>query len=630
MKFLHRLWPLATVAFLSAACTSPGPTLPTSPPASASAQQGSALPPPSAPAAAAPAVTAGATIPAMPELASGWTAKPGWAARRFMVAAANPLATEAGYRILREGGSALDAAIAVQMVLTLVEPQSSGIGGGAFLLNWDGRQVKAWDGRETAPAAADERMFLGPDGRPLPFAQTVFGGRAVATPGVVVMLEAAHKAHGQLPWARLFEPAIQLAESGFAITPRLFTNMAGNPHLPRDAQARAYFLDAAGKPLPVGHVLRNPALAAVLRALAQHGSAVMTRGPVAKDIVRRVRDHEVPGRLTEADLAAYLPKQRESICTDWLERWRVCGFPPPSSGHLAVMQILGLLERSPPMAQPLNQGIPGADWLHTYTEASRLAYADRAQYVGDPDFVAAPGGDWKSLLSDSYLRQRAALIGPQSMKVAQPGVPAPLRTSFAPMPDQPEYGTSHISIVDGEGRAVAMTTTIEAFFGARVMSDGGTGLPGGFLLNNQMTDFSAAPADAQGRPIANRVAPGKRPRSSMSPTLVFDKSNGQLMMTLGSPGGPVIIHFTAKTLIGTLQWGLDAQRAIDLPNFGSLNGPTLLEKGLFPKATVDALRGRGHVVTELELTSGLQAIQRTATGWFGGADPRREGVVRGD
>ena len=274
--------------------------------------------------------------------------------------------------------------------------------------------------------------------------------------------------------------------------------------------------------------------------------------------------------------------------------------------------------------------MPGPDWLHTYLEASRLAYADRALYVGDPDFVAAPGGDWATLLADAYLRQRAALIGPMSMKVAQPGLPAPLRTAYAPMPEQPEHGTSHISVVDGDGRAVAMTTTIEAFFGARVMSDGGSGLAGGFLLNNQMTDFSATPSDARGRPVANRIEPGKRPRSSMSPTLVFDRGTGQLVMTLGSPGGPVIIHFTAKTLVGTLQWGLDVQRAIDVPNFGSLNGPTLLEKGLFPTVTIEALRARGHVVTELDLTSGLQAIQRTKDGWFGGADPRREGVVLGD
>lgn len=571
-----------------------------------------------------------AAPPAMPELASGWTAKPGWSAKRQMVAAANPLAAEAGYRILRQGGNALDAAIAVQMALTLVEPQSSGIGGGAFLLHWDGRAVKAWDGRETAPAGADERLFLGADGRPVPFADAVFGGRAVATPGAVVMLEAAHRAHGKLPWAALFAPAIELAEAGFPVSPRLQIQVAGNPHLARDAQARRFFFDADGRALPVGHLLRNPALAAVLRAMAAHGSAAFTQGPVAEDMVRRVRDHAVPGRMTAADLAAYQPRQREPICTDWQTRFRVCGFPPPSSGHLAVMQILGMLERAPAPAQALVNGVPGADWLHTYTEAARLAFADRALFVADPDFVAAPAGDWQSLLSDAYLRQRAALIGPQSIQVASAGSPVPLRTGFAPMPDQPEHGTSHISVVDGDGRAVAMTTTLEAFFGARVMSDGGTGLAGGFLLNNQMTDFAMQPVDAQGRRVANRIEPGKRPRSSMSPTLVFDKASGQLLMTLGSPGGPVIIHFVAKTLLGTLQWGLDAQRAIDLPNFGSLNGPTLLEKGLFPAATVEALRARGHVVTELELTSGLQAIQRTPTGWFGGADPRREGVVRGD
>ena len=590
----------------------------------------SAVAPSVAPVPSASPVPAGTSLPAMPELASGWTPKPGWSAKRFMVAAANPLATDAGYRILREGGNAMDAAIAVQMVLTLVEPQSSGIGGGAFLLHWDGRIVKAWDGRETAPAAADERMFLGADGKPVPFGDAVFGGRAVATPGAVVMLEQAHRAHGKLAWARLFAPAIELAEAGFPISPRLYIQASANPHLSKDALARRFFFDAAGKALPVGHQLRNPALAAVLRGIAQHGSAAFTSGAVGADMVRRVREHSVPGRMTAGDLAAYAPRQRESICTDWQQRWRVCGFPPPSSGHLAVMQILGLLERAPAVAQPLLNGIPGPDWLHTYTEAARLAYADRALYVADPDFVAAPGGDWTTLLADNYLRQRAALIGPQSMKVATPGTPAPWRSSYAPMADQAEHGTSHISVVDADGRAVAMTTTIEAFFGARVMSDGGSGLPGGFLLNNQMTDFALQPLGGDGRPVANRIEPGKRPRSSMSPTLVFDKADGRLVMSLGSPGGPVIIHFVAKTLMGTLVWGLDAQRAIDLPNFGSLNGPTLLEKGLFPASTAEALRARGHVVTEIELTSGLQAIQRTPAGWFGGADPRREGTVKGD
>jgi gamma-glutamyltranspeptidase/glutathione hydrolase len=571
------------------------------------------------------------TVPAMPELPTGWTPKPGWSAQRFMVAAANPLATEAGYQILRAGGSAVDAAVAVQMVLGLVEPQSSGIGGGAFLLHWDGRQVQAWDGRETAPAGATQRLLLGSDGKPLPHAEAVFGGRAVATPGVVKMLEAAHRTHGRLPWARLFEPAIGLAESGFEISPRLYASVAASSQVRRDPLLRAYFLDVHGQPLPVGHMLRNPALAEVLRAIAQGGSAALYRGPVAADMVRRVREHPVPGTLGAADLASYEPVRREAICTDWLQHWRVCGFPPPSSGHLAVMQILGLLERAPAVPAPLQAGVPSAVWLHVYAEAARLAYADRDQYVADPGFVAAPGGDWKSLLADAYLRQRAALIGPQSMKVAQPGRPGAVPTRPAPVAAYPEHGTSHISVVDGEGRALAMTTTIEAAFGAGVMADGGTGKPGGYLLNNEMTDFSAEPADAQGRAVANRIEPGKRPRSSMSPTLVFDRRDGRLAMTLGSPGGPVIIHFVAKTLIASLDWGLDAQRAIDLPNFGSFNGPaTVLEKGLFPAATVQALRARGHVVVETDLTSGLQAIQRRPEGWFGGADPRREGLVRGD
>lgn len=570
-------------------------------------------------------------VPALPEGPSGWVDKPGWATRRFAVAAANPLATDAGYQVLKAGGSAVDAAVAVQMVLSLVEPQSSGIGGGAFLLHWDGRRVQAWDGRETAPAAADERLFLKPDGKPMPLREAIVGGRSVGVPGAVRLLEDAHRQHGRLPWAQLLQPAITLAEQGFAVSPRLHTQLDGDAALRQDPLARAYFYQADGRPHPVGHRLRNPALAAVLRQIAARGSAALHEGPVAADIVRRVRQHPSnPGRMTEADLSAYRVKAREPICTDWMSRYRVCGMPPPSSGHLAVMQILGLLERSPAVARPLDQGLPGADWLHLYTEAARLAYADRAQYVGDPDFVPAPPGGWQALLDDGYLRQRAALIGPRSMGTASPGRPGGERSALAPQPEQPEYGTSHISIVDGEGRALAMTTTIEAVWGSRIMSDGGSGQPGGFLLNNQLTDFSAVPADEQGRPIANRVQPGKRPRSSMSPTLVFDRGDGRLLMTAGSPGGAAIIHFTAKTLIASLDWGLNVQQAISLPNFGSYNGPTLLEKGRFPAATAEALKARGHQVVEADLTSGLQALQRTPGGWFGGADPRREGVVRGD
>jgi gamma-glutamyltranspeptidase / glutathione hydrolase len=570
-------------------------------------------------------------LPPMPEGASGFQAKPGWAVRRMAVAAANPLASEAGYRVLQAGGNALDAAVAVQMVLTLVEPQSSGIGGGAFLLHWDGKAVQAWDGRETAPAAADERLFLQADGKPMPLQQAVVGGRSVGVPGVVRMLEVAHQAQGRLPWAQLFIPAIRLAEDGFAMSPRLHTQLAAEKALKDDTQSLAYFYQADGQPHLVGHRLRNPALAAVLRDIAQRGSAALHEGPAAEDLVRRVQGHSRnPGRLQATDLRAYQPRAREPLCTDWQAHWRVCGMPPPSSGHLAVMQILGLLERSNAPPNALQDGQPSVDWLHHYTEAARLAYADRAQFVGDPDFVPAPAGRWTSLLDDAYLRQRAQLIGPRSMGTAHPGQPGALRSAWAPAPGQPEAGTSHISIVDAEGRAVAMTTTIEAVFGSRIMSDGGTGLPGGFLLNNQLTDFSMLPADAEGRPIANRVQPGKRPRSSMSPTLVFDRRTGALVMSVGSPGGAAIIHFTAKTLTGTLAWGLDAQRAIDLPNFGSYNGPTVLEKGRFPAATVQALKDRGHTVVEADMTSGLQALQRTAQGWYGGADPRREGVVRGE
>lgn len=567
------------------------------------------------------------TAPQQPEAASGLTAKPGWATGKFAVAAANPLATDAGYQVLRAGGSAVDAAIAVQMVLTLVEPQSSGIGGGAFLLHFNGREVEAFDGRETAPAAADERLFLGADGKPLAFYDAVVGGRSVGVPGTVKMLEMAHRQYGKLPWAALFQPAIRLAEEGFRVSPRLNTLAKGEAHLKKDPTAAAYFYKANGEPHDVGHVLRNPELAAVLRRIAGSGSRAFYEGEVAQAIVDKVQKHPGnPGRLSLADLAAYQPRKRAPICHDYRARskdYRICGFPPPSSGAIAVGQILGILAQTQADTLPPADGLPLADWLHLYTEAARLAFADRAQYLADPDFVQPPGGSWMSLLDPAYLRSRAALIGAQSMKVAQPGNPGTRSSRYAPSPEQPEYGTSHISIVDAFGNAIAMTTTIEDQFGSRQMVRG-------FLLNNELTDFSFAPADAQGRPIANRVQPGKRPRSSMAPTLVFDKATGQLVMSGGSPGGALIIHYTAKTLYGTLNWGLNAQQAIDLPNFGSTNGPTLLEEKRFPPATVQALQARGHEVREMNMTSGLQAIQRTPGGFFGGADPRREGVVMGD
>jgi len=583
--------------------------------------------------------------PLTPEGGSGWTDKPGWATEKFAVAAANPLATDAGYQVLKAGGSAVDAAVAVQMVLTLVEPQSSGIGGGAFLLHAAGSDVTAWDGRETAPAAADDKLFLGADGKPMAFHDAVVGGRSVGVPGTVRMLEAAHRAHGRLPWAQLIQPAIQLAEQGFPVSPRLHTLLKNEPYLPKDPVAARYFYDAAGNPWSVGHVLKNPELAEVLRGIAQRGSAALNTGPVAQAIVDKVTGHPTnPGKLSLADLAGYQPRRRAPLCHDLAsalagKTYVVCGFPPPSSGAIAIGQILGILAQTPAARmQPGEGGLPGADWLYYYAEASRLAFADRGLYVADPDFVQPPAGDWMSLLAPAYLAERAQLIGPQSLKAAQPGNPGAVRTSLAPMPEQAEHGTSHISIVDGHGNALAMTTTIEDQFGARQMVTTNAARSGGFLLNNELTDFSFAPADAQGRPIANRVQPGKRPRSSMAPTLVFEKNadgtRGPLVMSGGSPGGAVIIHYTAKTLHGVLNWGLTPQQAIDLPNFGSLGGPTLLEENKFPPATVEQLRTRGAEVREMNLTSGLQALVRVQvhgkTLWLGGADPRREGVVMGD
>ena len=590
-----------------------------------------------------------------PEGASGITEKKGWATTKFAVAAANPLATDAGYQVLKAGGSAVDAAIAVQMVLGLVEPQSSGIGGGAFLLHSDATKkcataasqspcgLQAFDGRETAPAMASESLFVGTDGKPMAFIDAVVGGKAVGAMGTVRMLELAHQQHGKLPWRALFQPAIQLATNGFKVSPRMNTLLQTEVHLKKDATAAAYFYDAAGKPWPVGHLLKNPEYAEVLKLIAANGSKALNEGEVAEAVVNKVQSHPTnPGKLSMADLAGYRPKVREAFCTNYLAytggvyspQYTICGMPPPSSGAIAIAQILGMLRVTTVPQAALDKAstdaVPNANWLHAYTEASRLAFADRAQYLGDPDFVAAPAGDWKSLVAPDYLASRAKLIGEQSMKVAKPGVPAGIKSAYAPMPNQPEFGTSHISIVDGFGNALAMTTTIEDAWGARQMVNRGKGLSGGFLLNNELTDFSFAPTDAEGKPIANRVQPGKRPRSSMSPTLVFDKHTGKLVASLGSPGGALIIHYTAKTLYGMLNWNLNAQEAINLPNFGSLNGPTILEEKRFPVATVEALKARGHEIREINMTSGLQGIQRTASGFFGGADPRREGVVRGD
>ena len=383
----------------------------------------------------------------------------------------------------------------------------------------------------------------------------------------------------------------------------------------------------------------------------------MRQGEIAQAIVDKVQKHPTnPGSLSLQDLASYQHKQRPPICTDYSvqnKNYQICGMPPPSSGAIAIAQILGILGNTNAASlQPyFTQGdkvsncvpapcpgkkadyVPSTDWLHLYLEASRLAFADRAQYLGDPDFVTAPAGDWNSLVAPAYLAERAKLIGPMSMKTGKPGQPGAIKVAYGLGADQPEYGTSHISIIDGFGNAISMTTTIEDAFGSRQMVSFGGG-QGGFLLNNELTDFNFAPNDADGKPTANRVQPGKRPRSSMAPTLVLDKATGQVVMSGGSPGGALIIHYTAKTLYGVLNWGLNAQQAINLPNFAATGAPTLLEEKRFPVATVDYLKGKGHEVREQNMTSGLQAIERThspaGSGLFGGADPRREGVVMGD
>jgi gamma-glutamyltranspeptidase/glutathione hydrolase len=563
-----------------------------------------------------------------PEAASGYHEKAGWAARKYMVAAANPLAADAGYEMLKQGGTAIDAAIATQLVLTLVEPQSSGIGGGAFLMYYDGKKVQAFDGRETAPSKADEHLFQHPDGTPLSRTEGIVGGRSTGAPGVLRMLELAHRQHGKLPWKTLFGPAIRLSENGFAVSPRLNSLLAWDPYIRKDPTARAYFYAPDGKPWPVGHILKNPELARTLREIAEGGAQVFYTGRIARDIEAKVKGHPTnPGLLTAADIAAYAPKLREPVCNDY-RAYTVCGMPPPSSGGIAVAQMLGMFEtRDMRLLAPTN-GIPGADAVHVFSEVGRLAYADRDRYAADTDFVPLPGRGIPALLDKGYLAQRASLIRERSMGKAPAGHPPGVEMAWNWGLDNSieAHSTSHIVAVDPYGAGLSMTTSVEDAFGSRQMVDG-------FILNNQLTDFSFDSVDASG-PIANRVEAGKRPRSAMSPTIVFDKKTGQFVEAIGSPGGPLIINYVAKVLVGTLDWGLDMQQAIALPNFGSRNGPTELEAGRFPVSEIEALQARGHSIRVGEQTSGLQGIQRIRIHgvplWFGGADPRREGVAKGD
>ncbi|MFL6710760.1 MAG: gamma-glutamyltransferase [Massilia sp.] len=562
-----------------------------------------------------------------PEVATAYQDKPGWAAKKYMVAAANPLAVDAGYQMLKKGGSAIDAAIATQLVLTLVEPQSSGIGGGAFLMYFDGKKVQAFDGRETAPASADEHLFQNPDGTPLSRAAGVVGGRSVGAPGVLRMLELAHKQHGKLPWKTLFEPAIKLSENGFKVSQRLNGLLMFDQYIRKDPVAASYFYNDKMQPRPIGYLLKNPALARTLREIASGGADAFYTGHIGRDIAAKVASHPTnPGKLTAQDIAGYQPKVRTPVCSDY-RAWTVCGMPPPSSGGIAVAQMLGIMEtRDMAALAPKPGEAPGADAVHLFTEAGRLAYADRNRYAADTDFVPLPGRGVPGLIDKNYLGERAKLIGERSMGTAPAGNPPGMEVAWGTDTAIDNPSTSHMVVVDSHGNGLSMTTTVEDLFGSRQMVDG-------FILNNQLTDFSFESVDKDG-PIANRVQAGKRPRSAMSPTIVFDKTSRRLVLATGSPGGPAIINYVAKVLVGTLDWGLNVQQAIALPNFGSRNGPTELEERRFPAATIDALKARGHTVRLTEQNSGLHGIQRLSIHgqdfWFGGADPRREGVAKGD
>lgn len=560
-----------------------------------------------------------------PEVASGRADKPLVSASRHMVVAAHPLAADAGLQMLARGGSAVDAAIATQLVLNLVEPQSSGIGGGGFMLHFAARdrRLDAYDGRETAPAAAGPDLFLDAAGRPLAFKAAVVGGRSVGAPGLLRMLALAHRDHGRLPWHALFLPAIRIAYGGFPISPRLARSIDAEPALCSEAPARDYFCDEAGRAKPAGAVLRNPAFGDVLMQIAHSGAEAFYRGRIAADVVAAVRTHPVnPGLLSVDDLAAYTAKRREPLCGTYRALWRVCGMPPPSSGGVTVLQTLGMLQHFD-LARIVPQS---ADAVHLISEAYRLAYADRARYLADSDVVDVP---LRGLLDAAYLARRAALIGrDRSMGTAAPGMPAGVATLRGADGAIELPSTTHMSIIDDAGNVVSMTSSIESAFGSKLMVRG-------FLLNNQLTDFSFVPADAEGRPVANRIEGGKRPRSSMAPTLVFDRA-GRVRAVVGSPGGAAIIHYVTQTLIALLDWRVDMRTAVGLGHFGAANGPvTMLERGTEAERLRAALEARGHVVRLDDLTSGLHAFvvdhdKREGRRILGAADPRREGVAAGE
>ena len=574
---------------------------------------------------------------AAPEAATTGAIKPLVIAPKHMVVAANPYASEAGRAMLRQGGSAMDAAIATQAVLNLVEPQSSGIGGGAFLLHWDAakKQITSIDGRETAPMAAKPDRFLSPDGKERGFDDAVNSGLSTGVPGVVSALSLGHKAHGKLPWAKLFEPAIALADSGFAVSPRLAKLLAAQGPDGFTADAKALYFDAAGKPRQAGETLKNPAFAATLRELAAGGADAFYKGEIAKQMLATLAAApRVASDMTPEDLSGYGAKERDPVCVAY-DGYRVCGMGPPSSGGTTVAMVLGMLQslsappKEPPPPRSPSIGLAHlletpSDWLMqaiVIAEAEKLAYADRDQYIADPDFVPQPS----TLTDPGYLSQRSKLIDPaHPIAKAAAGTP-PLKTGqlYGTDATDEHAGTSHISIVDDDGNAVSMTTSIETAFGSRLMA-------GGFLLNNQLTDFSFKPTDDKGWPIANRVEPGKRPRSSMAPTIVLGP-DGNLFAVLGAPGGSRIILYDVKAIACLIAWRCNAEEAADLPGFGSRNGPFEVEQGTTAETILGPIAAaRGETVKAVDMNTGVHIIVRRDGHLEGGADHRREGVALGD
>ena len=554
-----------------------------------------------------------------PEAASGSTAKSLVFAARHMVVAAEPLAAEAGREILRQGGSAVDAAIATELVLGLVEPQSSGLGGGAFLVMWDAksRQVKTFDGRETAPAAARPDRFL-QDGKPMAFEDAVHSGLSVGVPGLLRMLQAVHDRYGKLPWASLFAPAIKLAEDGFPVSQRLSVLLRAAHSADFAPAARAYFFDDGGNPRAAGTLLKNPDYAATLEQIAENGAAVFYAGHFADAIVKAVSEAPiVHGDITAADITAYATKERDPVCVVYRMR-KVCGMGPPSSGAIAVASVLKLIEPFPQVQGGEARMTPPA--MHIIAEAEKLAFADRNRYVADPDQIAVPSG----LVDDGYLTERRRLIDPaRAMAKAEPGLPPGLaKKAFGDDATREVPGTTQVSIIDDEGNAVSMTATIESGFGSHLWA-------AGFLLNNEMTDFSFMPVDANGIAVANAVAGGKRPRSSMAPTIVLSP-NGEPEIVTGSPGGSQIILYVVKSLVAMIDWGLDAQQAVALANFGSEGGPFEIEYSLDLIWPTFEMTTFGHAVASKVMTSGVHTIMRRDGHLEGGADPRREGVALGD